>query len=198
LESKGHKVGIREQPLTPSERRRRVLITCCNFVRSLAVFQTGRCEGRALLADNAAHASFWRQIDSNAIDVCVLEWCKLFGDTRGKHYWKRVISEVNHNEFHGILLTELAMTQNGYDSFVMKMRSYRDRFVAHLDDDRTMDIPELESTKISISSLYSFLATRECDPADFGILARTRAEFETGYDQCVQVVRQVIQIEIAQ
>ncbi|MGA7675969.1 MAG: hypothetical protein WCA78_13105 [Rhizomicrobium sp.] len=90
------------------------------------------------------------------------------------------------------------MTQNEFDSFVMKMRSYRDRFVAHLDDERTMVIPELEATKTSISFLYSFLVARECDPADIGTLARTRAEFEIGYDQCAREVRQVIQSASAQ
>ncbi|WP_424318912.1 hypothetical protein [Candidatus Methylomirabilis sp.] len=31
--------------------------------------------------------------NGNFLDICVLEWCKLFGDSRAQHHWKKVTSD---------------------------------------------------------------------------------------------------------
>jgi hypothetical protein len=67
--------------LTRKDRLRRVVLVCCSFIRNLAFFRTGREHGRHLLKPSAESAAFWRQVDSNCIDMCVLEWCKLFSET---------------------------------------------------------------------------------------------------------------------
>jgi hypothetical protein len=46
------------------------------------------------LANLNEHDQFWVIINGNFLDIAVLEWCKLFGDTRGKHYFGKVISDV--------------------------------------------------------------------------------------------------------
>ena len=41
------------------------------------------------------------------------------------------------------------------------MRTYRDKFVAHLDDANTAQIPKLDITKKSASYLYDYLLANE-------------------------------------
>jgi hypothetical protein len=37
--------------------------------------------------------NFWRAVSGNFIDICVLEWCKLFADPNGKHHWSKIVSD---------------------------------------------------------------------------------------------------------
>jgi hypothetical protein len=77
--------------MTDTERRRRVILLCCSFARNLAFYRARESgKARALLSASHPQASFWRQANGNFLDICVLEWCKLFGDKKGKHHWSRV------------------------------------------------------------------------------------------------------------
>ena len=40
-------------------------------------------------------ADFWITLNGNFFDTCVLEWCKLFGEQRGKHFWKRIVGRCS-------------------------------------------------------------------------------------------------------
>jgi len=41
---------------------------------------------------NSRH-HFWRQVSVNFIDLCVLEWCKLFAGKKDKHHWRNVVTD---------------------------------------------------------------------------------------------------------
>jgi len=69
-------------------------------------------------------------VNGNFLDICVLEWCKLFGDPCGKHYWGKIISD-RMGFFQG-LLNELKMSESEFNAYVTEMRAYRDKYVAHL------------------------------------------------------------------
>ena len=62
-----------------------------------------------MLSPSQRHASFWRQANANFLDMCVLEWCKLFGDPKGEHYWGRIVSDAA--VFEMALLGHLQMQQ---------------------------------------------------------------------------------------
>src|SRR5258706_12493841 len=80
--------------MTREERLRRVLILCCSFARNLAYYRIGRTkEFVHLQAQRNPTFSFWRAVNVNFIDICVLEWCKLFADSRGKHHWRNIVSD---------------------------------------------------------------------------------------------------------
>jgi hypothetical protein len=96
----------------------------------------------------------------------VLEWCKLFGDSHGKHYWRKVISDPT--AFFNGLLQKLGMTEDELNAYVNKMKGYRDKFIAHLDSEEIMNIPRLDVAKNSISYLYNYLLTHE-DEGDYFI-----------------------------
>jgi hypothetical protein len=69
-----------EPPLTPKDRRQRVVLLCCNFMRNLALHRAGL---QYLVRDNLLNphhpqGEFWVQAHGNFLDTCVLDWCKLF------------------------------------------------------------------------------------------------------------------------
>jgi len=95
----------------------------------------------------------------------VLEWCKLFGDERGKHYWGKVISDPE-NFFQG-LLDKAGVAEVELNDHIQEMRTYRDTFVAHLDSEEVMHIPTLTITLQSVSYLYDYLLANEGEPSFF-------------------------------
>src|SRR6202030_518737 len=109
------------------------VIVCANFIRNLAFYRTGHGDGRRLLDDSAKHALFWRQVNSNAIDILVLDWCKLFADKDGnsEHGWRRLVSDPA--SFEAALLSDLGLTADQFKDYCQEMRTLRDKFIAHLD-----------------------------------------------------------------
>jgi hypothetical protein len=102
---------------------------------------------------------FWVNANGNFLDIAVLEWCKLFADSRGKHSWRKIISEPT--AFHHTLLNELGLSGAQFEDYVNQMRAYRDKFVAHLDLKEVMQIPQLQLATSSTAYLYDYLLAHE-------------------------------------
>ncbi len=90
-----------------------------------------------------------------------MEWCKLFGDARGLHCWEKVITDSK--TFFTGLLKELSVTESEMDTYGKEMRTYRDKFVAHLDSDLVMNIPKLDLATMSVLYLYKYILANEDD-----------------------------------
>ena len=95
------------------------------------------------------------------MDVAVLEWCKLFADRRGVHCYKNVLT--NPDEFEAELLNHLEMSAADFETYCTGVRSYRDKFVAHLDDDPKAKYPHLDIAIKSTKFLYNYLRNHEDD-----------------------------------
>jgi hypothetical protein len=148
-----------EPPLSPDERRRRVVRLCCNFMRNLALHRAGvEIEVKDnLLNPYHPQGEFWLQAHSNFFDISVLDWCKLFADRKnGKHHWRRVVE--NPDRFEADLYPTLGVTAAEFTTLITNIKDYRDKFVAHLDEERTMLLPALETAKKSIAFLHQRLA----------------------------------------
>lgn len=117
-------------------RLRRVGILCCHFARNLAYYKSG-CDGE----DIKAQDQFWISINGNFLDIAVLEWCKLFGDYKDKHHWKKVAH--TDSQFKERMFEELQIKQTDLDRIHGSIKAYRDKFVAHLDSEETMNIPKI-------------------------------------------------------
>jgi hypothetical protein len=102
---------------------------------------------------------FWLTATGNFLDIAILEWCKLFAETRGKHFWRKVIS--HHETFQKGLLAELSLSEKGFDDYLNQIRSYRDKFVAHLDSEDAMYIPPLQIALESTVYLFDYLLKNE-------------------------------------
>ncbi len=146
--------------MTRKKRLRRVAILCCHCLRNLAYYRAGWRNGSLVFQND-----FWVNVNGNFLDVCILKWCKLFADARGKHFWKTVVADST--AFYNGLLNELGMTRDQLDSYVAEVRGYRDKFVAHLDSEEVMRPPLLEAAKRSVSYLYDYLLAREDDGGYF-------------------------------
>lgn len=180
--------------MTRRDRLRGIVILCCNFGRNLAYYRTGWEEPFSALLDGAhPHASFWRQANSDFLDVAVLEWCKLMADRRDQHGWRRIVT--NPKAFEKELLDHLRMTPERFEEYVKTFRHYRDKFVAHLDADRVMDIPRLDAAKKAVWFYHERIVTREAKTGDLtGLSATIPDHMELGYAQCQREAREVFKV----
>jgi hypothetical protein len=72
---------------------RRQAILSCAIVRNIAFYYVGWVtgDGQGRLKDDS---EVGRTINSNFIDMAVLEWSKLFVDWNAKHHWRRLIRDT--------------------------------------------------------------------------------------------------------
>lgn len=143
-----------------STRVRRVFIVCANFARNIVYYRAG-WHGTELVSDTA----FYRTINGNFIDIAVLEWCKLFGDLKAKHHWRKVVRDPTR--FEQSLLSFIGLTLGEFESYIEQMRTYRDKFLAHLDSDLTMEIPLLETGLRAVEHLHAYLLEHQLDELQF-------------------------------
>lgn len=66
------------------------------------------------------------------------------------------------------------MTETEFNSYLTEMRTYRDKFVAHLDLEEVMHIPKLAVTQKSVCYLNDYLLAHE-DEGNFFVDAPTKA-----------------------
>ena len=180
------------EPLTPTERRRRVVLLCCSFMRNLASHRAG---GQAKLRDNLLNPNytpegdFWIQVHGNFLDTCVLDWCKLFADKDGKHHWRRVVD--NPDCFETDLYATLGVTDTEFETQVEAIRHYRDKFVAHLDQERTMFLPTLEVARKAIVFLHERLVQQAPSQEDWRGLPASAEQFERVFTQASEQAKRV-------
>lgn len=150
-----------------TKKLRRVGKLCCHFVRNYAFYKAGWDDHEFKIKDQ-----FWISLNGNFLDICVLEWCKLFGDHKDKHHWKRVMNA--DSDFKLRMFESLSINQTDLDRINGGFRSYRDKFVAHLDSDEVMHIPKV-SEGFDLVRFYYDEIKEECDdtsdwPADLNEL----------------------------
>ena len=179
-----------DAPITRAERLRRVVLLCSHVMRNLAIYRVGQQNPVGWKEPPfSAEFGFWREINSSSVDMCAIEWCKLFGDQKGKHFWKNVVTD--QNAFENLLFKRLNTSQEEFAAYAISMRRYRDKFVAHLDSDRIMHVPNLDSAKSSIEFYHSYIVDNEAAIGDLVNLADTARKFSIGYDDCEREAQRV-------
>lgn len=127
-----------------------------HFVRNAAYY---RAWNAALVARR--REQFWRTLNGNFIDICMLEWCKLFGDLRARHHWSKSITDAN--AFLKGMYDHIGLNKADFEAYRLQVREYRDKFVAHLDELNQMQIPNLQPALDSVRYLYQYLLEHEDD-----------------------------------
>lgn len=145
--------------MTTDTKKRRTALLCKSFVQNLAY-----CRARRESANNTG-IEFLIIAHNNFLEMCVLEWCKIFADRKAKHFWKKVVDKPE--EFYSDLLKALKINEPDFDDYNQKMRAYRDQFVAHLDDMNSGYIPDMEIALKSVAHLYSEILATSQNTADF-------------------------------
>ncbi|MEF3062897.1 hypothetical protein V4C85_24020 [Ralstonia solanacearum] len=132
--------------MTPLDPRfvRKLSLLCCHCVRNIAYYHVGFI-GEDGTGDLKHPSEFGVTVNGNMLDIDVLEWCKLFVDGKARHHWKRFVrKDADQHQFLAGLLTTAEISLDDWKRYLDEMRVYRDKFVAHLDDQHVMKIPRLE------------------------------------------------------
>ena len=153
---------------------RRSVILCCHTLRNLAFYKAGWKDGQLKRKNQ-----FWVNANSNSLDIAVLEWCKLFADEKAKHHWKKIIS--NQDQFINALLQKLNITIEEFETYIKAMKTYRDKFVAHLDLDRVMHPPKIRLAKKSVAFLLDYLLDNEEEEDCFFDAPKSAEQFYSYY-----------------
>ncbi len=104
-------------------------------------------------------SDFWMRANSAFFDMAVIEWCKLFSDNNGKHHWS--LTFPKKQEWKNLLLRHMQLDEDAYDFELHKIRSYRNSYVAHLDEPKSMTYPLTEFMLKSSEFLYDSIKTSE-------------------------------------
>lgn len=161
--------------MTRRKRLRRVATLCCACIRNLAYYRAGWDRGNTVYNRTR---NIERTINGNFLDMAVLEWCKLFFPNE-IHAWRKIVSDKDR--FQSDLLKHLGIEQSEFDSLLAELRTYRNKFVAHLDSDETMRIPLMDVVKNSVIYYYGYLLQVENDGTTFD---DGPSNLEAYYQQC--------------
>jgi hypothetical protein len=132
------------------DRIRRACILCCHCVRNMAYRRAGE-----EFQITWQQEDFWRNISGNFIDIAILDWCKLFADPKGKHYWSKVVP--CSEKFLESLYEKIGVTEEEFATHIQKMKHYRDKFLGHLDEEMVMHIPTMDISINSTVFLFGIL-----------------------------------------
>jgi hypothetical protein len=81
------------------------------------------------------------------------------------------------------MLGHLGMTGDQLAIYITEMRTYRDKFLAHLDDLRTMNIPFLDTARSAVEFYHRQVVEREASAGDLVGLPTDLAEY---YRHCFE------------
>jgi hypothetical protein len=155
--------------VTRRDRLRRIVLLCAHFARNMGYYRAGHDRL------TAASPEFWIAVDGNFIDMAVIEWCKLLGDRKGKHFWANVVTDSSR--FETEMLHHLDMTADELATYIDEMRTYRDKFLAHLDDLAVMDIPFLDRARSAVEFYHGHVVAHEASAGDLAGLPTDLADY---------------------
>ena len=155
-------------------RPRRAALLCVHFTRNLAYYRAGWDAGEPMFPKN----DLWSTVNSNFLDIAVLDWCKLFADKRALHCWRKVV--VDPSSFLPQLYSDCGASKRDWDEYVCGMREYRNKFLAHLDKKNLMHIPEMDLAQFAIYYLYDTMRAEQID----GVLNNLPRRLREYSDEC--------------
>lgn len=124
--------------MTPSvtNRPQNAALLCCHFARNFAYYSVFR------QSPHLGETGFWLTVHGNFIDICVLEWCKLFGNRNGIYHWQRTLTDPDR--FRHELLNSHGIDEARLKRLWKEVKDYRDGFVAHSEEQETTPHPKHE------------------------------------------------------
>ena len=132
-------------------RLRRVGLICCHFARNCSYYRAGWHDRKKSKATDL----FWITVQGNFIDTAIIEWTKLFGSHNDDHHWKKIVA--NPDLFRTNMLQHCNLNSEEFDTYHKAIKSYRDQFVAHLDSEMIMQIPDLTNAKNTTEYYYEYI-----------------------------------------
>lgn len=145
--------------MAASDRAQNAAFLCLHFARNFAYYGAGQ--------KLHGHTSdpFWLAVIGNFVDIAILEWCKLFGNRNGKYHWRKVLKDPD--AFVSSMPERLGISGNDFDALHSSVKTYRDEFIAHLEDSETTLVPNMNLPYVLAWSYYMQL--REDYPSLKGV-----------------------------
>lgn len=177
---------LKAVPLSDEDRVRRTAILCGHCLRNIAFYRAG---WRPTRRDLRVQRQFWIAANGAFIDSAILEWCKLFADPKGKHYWSKSVADKSG--FSNALYRRLRLCEAEFSAYIQTFKQPRDKFIAHLDAEPTMYLPRLRVARASAAFLYDHLLSDESTAHWFGYDKRPPARdlYKACYDIAVYEYR---------
>ena len=135
--------------MTPIDRARNAALLCCHFGRNFAYYSVFR---KSL---DLGKEGFWLTVHGNFIDVCALEWCKLFGSRSGKYHWSNTLTDPER--FRREMLNAHSIDDASLESLWNEVKNYRDDFVAHSEEQETTAIPNMNVPYVLVEFYFGKL-----------------------------------------
>lgn len=123
---------------------------CSLFVMNLSYYRAGHDHAKM-------RSNFIRAMNGNFLDVAVLEWCKLFADKKSPYCWRNLLNEEEQKH----LLESAKLNETIFENYKKSIKSYRDKFVAHLDKDLDgQEYPNMDYALSTTKIYYDYLKTK--------------------------------------
>jgi hypothetical protein len=179
--------------MSREERVARAFNLCVSFARNLAYYRVGRSEEYRQLFDpgRTDSAGFWLLANGNSLDMCALEWCKLFADRTGTCDWRNIVADSVG--FAAGLLDHLALDYCAFQKEIKTMREYRDKWVAHQDSNREGFYPNLEIPKKAVWFYHAYIVSREVNRKD---LSGLPLDLDASYQEEEHKARAIYQRQV--
>lgn len=174
------------------QRVRRAARLCCHLTRNLAYYNAGWSQ-----LQPKQEGDIWTTVLGNCLDVCVLEWSKLFGDEKGKHHWKRIVDD--EASFKARLMNNIEIGETQWQQSWKEIKDYRDKFIAHTDSEETINLPHMDIPHRMITFFYNELKTCSTNPLVFSDLPSTMSQYyQLCYSEGVSVFKHNKQLQSLQ
>ncbi len=135
------------------KRARRVACLCLNCLRNADFYEAVKKADSN--HERGIDDQWWITVQNNFLDICTLDWCKVFADNKGKHSWQKVLPR---NEFDALVLNPSGLSAAEVELLAGKVRKYRDKHLAHLDNLTTgLTYPQLAEITTTASHLFDAL-----------------------------------------
>jgi hypothetical protein len=127
---------------------------CCHCLRNIAYYRAWWDAGKP-----HADSDFIVNGNGNCIDIAVLEWCKLFtSPKKEKHNFENVVNDPDN--LLAAMLAHIGASNGDWDDYKETMKKYRDKYIAHWDDDPDGAMsPVLDLAIASAAYLLDYLTT---------------------------------------
>jgi hypothetical protein len=154
-------MSVDEPPLTRHEQLRRVVQMCGTCLRNIAYYRAG-WDGTKPFFASPIH----KQINSNFIDMAVIEWCKLFGEPKHEpQHWQHIIDTIDKRKaFMGELIAHVGGDRHDWNKHRTRCMNYRNDFLAHVGLERTMHLPHLDMCQRSAVFYARLVYSKEMSP----------------------------------
>ena len=127
---------------------------------------------------------FWIATHNAFLDLAILDWCKLFTETSGVHHWRA--SVIDYAGFERSFFASSGLSDEQFAHYCDNLRTYRNRFLAHLDKHNAHRLPTLTVARVSTKALLHWLV---CVEDHSGILSDAPSDPEQFYSACFHQAR---------